>query len=125
MRNGFGASSHHGPLGDTREFVMLFSASPLPNVLPTFKKLLKIGTPEANCCVSSNNRKCRKGSVSLSPSCSVLPLIEDAQQAGTGRNSLSRGWAMALLSSFPLHVQPHSPVGQGTCQCQEQRNGHE
>lgn len=63
--NGFDASIHCASLEDSGEFVMSFNASPLPNVLPTFKKLLKVRTPEANCFVIGDNTRSRKGSVSF------------------------------------------------------------
>lgn len=106
-RNVFGALSHPIALGDSGEFVMLVNASPLPDVLPTFKKLLSIGMREASCFVSSNNRRSRKRSVSLSPSCSAPLLVRDIQQAGVGRNSLSRGglWLFCSLSKRILALQ--------------------
>lgn len=119
-RNVFGASSHPIPLGDSGEFVMLINASPLPDVLPTFKKLLKIGMPEASCFVSRNNRRSGKRSVSLSPSCSAPLLVKDIQQAGVGRNSLSKGglWLFCSLSKRILAFQqaraPASGRSEGT-----------
>lgn len=122
--NGFGASGRHGPLRVLGQFVMLFNASPLPNVLPTFPKLLKIGSPEANCFVSSDNRRYRKGYMSSSPSCGAPSPVEDITQAGAGRTSRTRGWAMALLSLFPLDTHPRSSAGQDTCRCPEWRHRH-
>lgn len=61
--------------------MMLFDGYPLQNVLSSFKKLLKTGAAEATCRVSGADRRSHQGSVSSSPSCSTLSLVEDIHRA--------------------------------------------
>lgn len=89
--NRFGASSHCDCLGDSGELIVMFNASPLSTVSATFKKMQKIGIPEAKCFVGRGNRRSSKGSVSSCPSRSASSPFEDTQQSEVGRNRLSRG----------------------------------
>lgn len=90
---------------------MLFNASPLQAVSPTFKKIQKIGIPKAKFFVGSGNRRSSKGSVSLCPSCSASSHLKtSSSQECAGTVCPGAGlWVSCSLS--PLESSLFSGLG--------------